>query len=280
MDLFGSDELFNVFETEQVPASAKLPAKRKNNPKPVQGSSKKKSKVRKKKQKKVAAEDEEVVELNESGELDSESEDDMDVVVVEDRENATPGPEEGWSEAKMEESTSASAGATVPKDEGIENPGKVEEFHPASDAPEESKKESVPAEVKKTEEEEDEDEENRSHSEDLAALQKFLPQVEIRTLETPEGSGCTHVVTTPMNNFYYIPLHPIAKPVKTYPFKLDLFQDRAVQCVDNYQSVLVSAHTSAGKTVVAEYVILSLELFLVEPSNPPIRFDLRFFLYC
>ena len=86
---------------------------------------------------------------------------------------------------------------------------------------------------------------------DLDALQKYLPQVQVKTLETPEDSGCTHVVATP-NNTFYIPLHPIDKPVKTYPFKLDLFQERAVQCVDNYQSVLVSAHTSAGKTVVAE----------------------------
>jgi superfamily II RNA helicase len=95
---------------------------------------------------------------------------------------------------------------------------------------------------------------------DLDALQKFLPQVEVKTLETPEGSGCTHVVTCP-NKTIYIPLHPIEKPVKTYAFKLDLFQERAVQCVDNYQSVLVSAHTSAGKTVVAEYVPLSSILF-------------------
>jgi len=36
---------------------------------------------------------------------------------------------------------------------------------------------------------------------------------------------------------------------------LDPFQERSVLCLDNHQSVLVSAHTSAGKTVVAEYAI-------------------------
>lgn len=35
---------------------------------------------------------------------------------------------------------------------------------------------------------------------------------------------------------------------------------KAIQCVENNESVLVSAHTSAGKTVVAEYAIaLSLK---------------------
>ncbi|EEC05429.1 helicase, putative, partial [Ixodes scapularis] len=40
-----------------------------------------------------------------------------------------------------------------------------------------------------------------------------------------------------------------------YPFILDPFQKEAILCLENNQSVLVSAHTSAGKTVVAEYAI-------------------------
>ena len=36
---------------------------------------------------------------------------------------------------------------------------------------------------------------------------------------------------------------------------LDAFQREALRCIENSQSVLVSAHTSAGKTVVAEYAI-------------------------
>ena len=39
---------------------------------------------------------------------------------------------------------------------------------------------------------------------------------------------------------------------KEYPFILDPFQKEALSCIENTQSVLVSAHTSAGKTVVAE----------------------------
>jgi ATP-dependent RNA helicase DOB1 len=44
-------------------------------------------------------------------------------------------------------------------------------------------------------------------------------------------------------------------PAKVYPFTLDPFQKRAIECLERDESVLVSAHTSAGKTVVAEYAI-------------------------
>uniref|UniRef100_A0A1D1YM54 Superkiller viralicidic activity 2-like 2 n=1 Tax=Anthurium amnicola TaxID=1678845 RepID=A0A1D1YM54_9ARAE len=42
---------------------------------------------------------------------------------------------------------------------------------------------------------------------------------------------------------------------KTYPFDLDPFQRVSVACLERNESVLVSAHTSAGKTAVAEYAI-------------------------
>lgn len=42
---------------------------------------------------------------------------------------------------------------------------------------------------------------------------------------------------------------------KTYPFKLDPFQSVSVACLERKESILVSAHTSAGKTAVAEYAI-------------------------
>jgi ATP-dependent RNA helicase DOB1 len=44
-------------------------------------------------------------------------------------------------------------------------------------------------------------------------------------------------------------------PAKQYQFTLDPFQQRAVNCIEKNESVLVSAHTSAGKTAVAEYAI-------------------------
>ena len=44
-------------------------------------------------------------------------------------------------------------------------------------------------------------------------------------------------------------------PARKYPFELDEFQRLATACVERHESVLVAAHTSAGKTVVAEHAI-------------------------
>ena len=57
-------------------------------------------------------------------------------------------------------------------------------------------------------------------------------------------------------NLHYEALKPLSStPVKEFPFVLDPFQREGLRCIENSQSVLVSAHTSAGKTVVAEYAI-------------------------
>lgn len=45
------------------------------------------------------------------------------------------------------------------------------------------------------------------------------------------------------------------QPAKSYSFTLDPFQQVAVASIERNESVLVSAHTSAGKTVCAEYAI-------------------------
>lgn len=44
-------------------------------------------------------------------------------------------------------------------------------------------------------------------------------------------------------------------PARSWPFTLDPFQQVSIACIERGESVLVSAHTSAGKTVVAEYAI-------------------------
>jgi hypothetical protein len=45
----------------------------------------------------------------------------------------------------------------------------------------------------------------------------------------------------------------IPNPAITFPFTLDTFQQQAVARLERNESVFVAAHTSAGKTVVAEY---------------------------
>ena len=47
----------------------------------------------------------------------------------------------------------------------------------------------------------------------------------------------------------------VPDPAYQWPFELDHFQKRAVLCLEKHDSVFVAAHTSAGKTVVAEYAI-------------------------
>ncbi|WFD33399.1 RNA helicase [Malassezia cuniculi] len=50
----------------------------------------------------------------------------------------------------------------------------------------------------------------------------------------------------------HVPRDP---PARSWPFTLDPFQQTSVYCIERGESVLVSAHTSAGKTIVAEYAI-------------------------
>jgi ATP-dependent RNA helicase DOB1 len=55
-------------------------------------------------------------------------------------------------------------------------------------------------------------------------------------------------------------------PAMEFPYQLDLFQMKAIQCLEKGESVLVSAHTSAGKTTVAEVRIIisicSINIFI------------------
>ena len=82
------------------------------------------------------------------------------------------------------------------------------------------------------------------------SLLELGPRIAIHTLDTLEQ--CTHEVAVPPDA-EYAPLRPFnGVPAKEYPFVLDPFQNQAILCLQNSQSVLVSAHTSAGKTVVAE----------------------------
>ena len=70
-------------------------------------------------------------------------------------------------------------------------------------------------------------------------------------------SQVRHQVALPPN-YDYVPLdqhQPPTEPAHTWKFKLDAFQEYSIKSIQRNESVLVSAHTSAGKTVVAEYAI-------------------------
>lgn len=108
----------------------------------------------------------------------------------------------------------------------------------------------------KMEQDVDDESEVEEEIDKTVQLERMVPRVEIHELET---DGCLHEVVIPCD-LTYVPLKvmsstPGYKPAKNYEFTLDPFQREAILCVENDQSVLVSAHTSAGKTVVAEYAI-------------------------
>jgi antiviral helicase SKI2 len=58
-------------------------------------------------------------------------------------------------------------------------------------------------------------------------------------------------ISQPMNDFH----QKVPQMAFTWPFELDTFQKQAVWRLERNESVFVAAHTSAGKTVVAEYAI-------------------------
>uniref|UniRef100_A0A673WD85 Exosome RNA helicase MTR4 n=1 Tax=Salmo trutta TaxID=8032 RepID=A0A673WD85_SALTR len=87
----------------------------------------------------------------------------------------------------------------------------------------------------------------------IPSLADCMPKVKVEPVETVEG--CNHEVALPANEEYTQLKPRVGKAAKEYPFILDPFQREAILCIDNNQSVLVSAHTSAGKTVCAEYAI-------------------------
>ncbi|PRT53928.1 Antiviral helicase SKI2 [Wickerhamiella sorbophila] len=58
-------------------------------------------------------------------------------------------------------------------------------------------------------------------------------------------------INQPITNFSEM----VPNPARTWPFELDNFQKEAVYHLEQGDSVFVAAHTSAGKTVVAEYAM-------------------------
>ncbi|KAK4475785.1 hypothetical protein MN116_001042 [Schistosoma mekongi] len=84
-------------------------------------------------------------------------------------------------------------------------------------------------------------------------LEFNAPRIQIHKISSPET--CTHEVAVPPDVEYKPIVKDCGSPARTFPFTLDAFQQQAIICIDNNQSVLLSAHTSAGKTVVAEYAI-------------------------
>lgn len=85
------------------------------------------------------------------------------------------------------------------------------------------------------------------------SLESVESRIKIHVLNSPDA--CVHEVAVHPDQEYQPLKASTGAPSKEYPFILDAFQNEAILCIENEQSVLVSAHTSAGKTVVAEYAV-------------------------
>lgn len=97
-----------------------------------------------------------------------------------------------------------------------------------------------------------------AHSREVAAVQGFAPATTEAESITLSHNIQHQVALPPDLDYEYVPLSehkPPAEPARKYAFKLDPFQSISVASIERDESVLVSAHTSAGKTVVAEYAI-------------------------
>lgn len=98
-----------------------------------------------------------------------------------------------------------------------------------------------------------------------AASRELAPAAQVLQAEKEEegaiilSHNIQHQVALPPDlDYEYTPLSehkPPAEPARAFDFKLDPFQSLSVASIERDESVLVSAHTSAGKTVVAEYAI-------------------------
>ncbi|CAM1510560.1 Fc.00g008950.m01.CDS01 [Cosmosporella sp. VM-42] len=94
-----------------------------------------------------------------------------------------------------------------------------------------------------------------AQSREVAGAATFVPQDSSLVL----SHNIQHQVALPPDlDYEYVPLSEHKspdEPARTWNFKLDPFQSLSVASIERDESVLVSAHTSAGKTVVAEYAV-------------------------
>ncbi|GLT80298.1 hypothetical protein SLA2020_517460 [Shorea laevis] len=93
---------------------------------------------------------------------------------------------------------------------------------------------------------------------------KEIPKEESAAKKRNAARTCVHEVAIPTGyastkdeSIHGTLSNPVynGEMAKTYVFELDPFQKVSVACLERKESVLVSAHTSAGKTAVAEYAI-------------------------
>ncbi|KAG6411596.1 hypothetical protein SASPL_129679 [Salvia splendens] len=109
-----------------------------------------------------------------------------------------------------------------------------------------------PSSVKRKQPEEVSQEQQESNVRESPSKRRSLSRTCVHEVAVPTG-----YVSTKDESTHGTLADPVynGERAKTYPFKLDPFQEVSISCLERKESVLVSAHTSAGKTAVAEYAI-------------------------
>ncbi|KAG6428501.1 hypothetical protein SASPL_112753 [Salvia splendens] len=112
--------------------------------------------------------------------------------------------------------------------------------------------EGSPTSIKRKQSEEGSQEQQESQVQESVSKRRSLSRTCVHEVAVPSG-----YVSTKDESTHGTLADPIynGERAKTYPFKLDPFQEVSISCLERNESVLVSAHTSAGKTAVAEYAI-------------------------
>ncbi|OII73679.1 ATP-dependent RNA helicase [Cryptosporidium ubiquitum] len=97
----------------------------------------------------------------------------------------------------------------------------------------------------------------------VSSYTRFDESMKVEHIIYESGTNCVHECVRPCG--YVAPTDSKLRiqydengkkiPAKEYSFKLDTFQAVSIGCLEIGESVLISAHTSAGKTCVAEYAI-------------------------
>ncbi|XP_068106450.1 superkiller complex protein 2 [Hyperolius riggenbachi] len=109
-----------------------------------------------------------------------------------------------------------------------------------------------------------------------------LEELGVETVSAPAPAVPASPLPEPAQEQWAVPLNsnvPVEDFYKRipdlafkHPFELDPFQKKAIQCLEAGNSVFIAAHTSAGKTVVAEYAIaLSLKHMTRAIYTSPIK---------
>ncbi len=165
-----------------------------------------------------------------------------------------PGFERGIKFGDTVKDGAASASEALGADDHLESDSQLDGVASGSSAGNVHPDNGLPPDTFSPEEEGEDDIDSILPSE-FPALKPRRPLAAARRARP--GKEWAHVVdiNRSMPNFREL----VPEMARQWPFELDTFQKEAVYRLENGDSVFVAAHTSAGKTVVAEYAIALAE---------------------